>query len=226
MTQLRILVEGQTEEAFVKQSLRQHLLQYGVYVEPTLMITKRLPSGYQFRGGVGNWKQILGNLRLLTKGSSAWISTLLDFYGLPKDFPGLEEISKRADAHEKVAALEKRFAAELNHERFVPFFVLHEFEAWLFSAPEIVAEHFGHSVLTDKIRAVAQKAGSPELINHSETTHPKARLLKLVESCKEFYKPASDGPTLMKKIGIDNVRAVCPHFDGWLKQLEALGNGG
>ena len=225
MTRLHILVEGQTEEVFVKEVLKQHLSRRGVYVEPTLLWTKRQPQGGGFRGGVGNWNQILTNLRNLTKDSGAWVSTLLDFYGLPKDFPGLEETQKRVDVREKVDLLEKRFATELNHKRFIPFLVLHEFEAWLFSAPEIVADHFGCGKLINEMQAIVQDAGSPELINHSETKHPKARLQKLVESFKKSYKPASDGPTLMKNIGIEKVRAACPHFDDWLKQLEVLGSG-
>ena len=64
-----------------------------------------------------------------------------------------------------------------------------------------------------------QDAGAPERINHGATTHPKARLDNWVGG----YKETSDGPTLLKKIGIAAVRAVCPHFDGWLKRLEALG---
>ena len=74
---------------------------------------------------------------------------------------------------------------------------------------------------TDKLRTAVQDAGAPELINHGATTHPKARLHSLVGG----YKETSDGPTLLEKIGIAAVRAACPHFDGWLKRLEALGGG-
>jgi len=99
---------------------------------------------------------------------------------------------------------------------------LHEFEAWLFSAPETVEAHFGKEHLADRLQSVVQQAGAPELINHGADTHPKARLHSLVGG----YKETSDGPTLLEKIGIAAVRAACPHFDGWLKRLEALGGGG
>jgi hypothetical protein len=98
---------------------------------------------------------------------------------------------------------------------------LHEFEAWLFSAPDAVEAHFGRADLADKLRTALQDAGGPELINHGATTHPKARLHSLVGG----YKETSDGPTLLEKIGIVAVRAACPHFDGWLNRLEALGGG-
>jgi hypothetical protein len=191
-----------------------------VYVQPPIVLwTKRLPSGGGFRGGVSNWNQILRSLRPLTHDGDAWVSTLLDFYGLPEDFPGLQEAQGVGTAHEHVAALQARFAAELNHPRFIPFLALHEFEAWLFCSPEIVAEHFGNTNLVSEVRKAVREAGEPELINHGEHTHPKARL----QSMGCGYKETSDGSTLMGKIGIETIRAACPHFNGWLKQLEVLG---
>lgn len=73
--------------------------------------------------------------------------------------------------------------------------------------------------ISDRLRTAVQDAGAPELINHGATTHPKARLHDLVGG----YKETSDGPTLLEKIGIAAVRVSCPHFDGWLNRLEALG---
>jgi hypothetical protein len=220
MTRLLMLVEGQSEEIFVKHTLAPYLAQHGVYVQsPIVLWTKRLPSGGGFRGGVSNWNQIRRSLLPLTRDGDAWISTLLDFYGLPDDFPGLQEALGVGDPREQVAALQERFATELNHQRFIPFLALHEFEAWLFSAPDSVEAHFGKAHLADRLQTAVREAGAPELINHGSDTHPKARLHSLVGG----YKETSDGPTLLEKIGIAAVRAACPHFDGWLQRLEALG---
>jgi hypothetical protein len=222
MTRLLMLVEGQSEEIFVKHTLASHLAQHGVFVEsPIVLWTKRLPGGGGFRGGVSNWNQIRRNLLPLMRDGDAWVSTLLDFYGLPEDFPGLSEALGAGDPRTRVAELQERFATELNHQRFIPFLALHEFEAWLFSAPDTVEAHFGKTHLADRLQTVVQQAGAPELINHGPDTHPKARLHSLVGG----YKETSDGPTLLEKIGIAAVRAACPHFDGWLNRLEALGGG-
>lgn len=222
MTRLLMLVEGQSEEIFVKRTLTPHLAQHGVYVEsPIVLWTKRLPDGEGFRGGVSNWSQVRKNLVPLTRDGDAWVSTLLDFYGLPGDFPGLTEALSAGDPQVKVAALQDRFAAELNHPRFIPFLALHEFEAWLFSAPDAVEAHFGKGHLANRLRSAVQQAGAPELINHGADTHPKARLRSLVSA----YKETSDGPTLLEKIGIAAVRAACPHFGSWLDRLETLGEG-
>lgn len=221
MTRLLMLVEGQSEEIFVKQTLAPHLAEHGVFVEPILLWTKRHASGGGFRGGVSNWEQILKNLKPLTYDTDAWVTTLLDFYGLPDDFPGYQDLRGAGNARANVVALQERFATELNHPRFIPFFALHEFEAWLFCAPGVAAEHFGKAGVAEKLEAAVLHAGEPELINHGATTHPKARLLGLGVG----YKETSDGPTLIEKIGLATIREKCAHLSTWLTQLEALGQG-
>lgn len=222
MTRLLMLVEGQSEEIFVKQTLTPFLAERGVYVQPPIVLwTKRMPSGGGFRGGVSNWNQIRKNLQPLTYDTDAWVTTLLDFYGLPEDFPGYQDALGAGHPRDKVVGLQARFEAEIGHPRFIPFLALHEFEAWLFCSPEAVAEHFGSANLAGKVRKALQEAGEPELINHGEQTHPKARL----QGMGSGYKETSDGPTLMSKIGIPAIRGACPHFAGWLERLEMLGQG-
>ncbi|MBF0109848.1 MAG: DUF4276 family protein [Magnetococcales bacterium] len=220
MTRLLLLVEGQSEEIFVKQTLTPFLAERGVYVQsPIVLWTKRMLSGGGFRGGVSNWNQIRKNLQPLTRDTNAWVTTLLDVHGLPEDFPGYRNAFGSGHPRDKVIALQERFGIEVGHPRFIPFLALHEFEAWLFSSPKTVAEHFGATSLIDKVSKAVQEAGEPELINHGEQTHPKARLQGM--GCG--YKETSDGPTLMGKIGIPAIRKACPHFSGWLDRLESLG---
>jgi hypothetical protein len=73
---------------------------------------------------------------------------------------------------------------------------LHEFEAWLFSAPDTCRGAFRQGLISPTgCSTVVQQAGAPELINHGADTHPKARLHSLVGD----YKETSDGPTLLGK---------------------------
>lgn len=220
MTRLLVLVEGQSEEIFVKRTLTPHLQNYGVFVQaPKILWTKRLASGGGHRGGVSSWLQIKRDLMALSRDSNAWITTMLDFYGLPKDFPGLDSAKTATSPESRVEALQANFAAEIPNPRFVPFLVLHEFEAWVFSEPCTVEKHFSMSKLADRLAAVVDQKGGPEKINYGPATHPKARLRELILN----YKETSDGPTLLDKIGVDKIRALCPHFHCWLSTLEALG---
>jgi hypothetical protein len=219
MTRLLMLVEGQSEEVFVNRTLRPYLAERGVYVQPPIVLwTKRHPAGGGFRGGVSNWSQICRSLLPLLRDSDAWVTTLLDYYGLPDDVPGRAKADGPGDPRELVAGLQDDIAAALGHARLIPFLALHEFEAWVFSSPDVVAAHFDRAPLADRVRQAIAQAGEPELVNQGEATHPKARLKTLVPA----YKESSDGPTLLGKIGIPAIRAACPHFSRWLERLEAL----
>lgn len=224
-----MLVEGQSEEAFVKQTLAPWLAERGVFVQsPVVLWTKRLPAGGGFGGGVASWAQIRRNLLPLLADGDAWVSTLLDFYGLPDDVPGLAAHRGQGSPQAQVlavqiaiqAAIQTALAADIGQtQRFLPFLALHEFEAWLFAAPAVVSEHFGSGELAAQLAAVIPADGGPEAINHGSHSHPKARLRQAWPG----YKETSDGPTLLAKIGIPAVRAQCPHFAAWLDRLEALG---
>jgi len=147
------------------------------------------------------------------------VTTLIDFYGLPKDFLGIEELQDIANPQARVRVAQHRFAEEIKHERFLPFFALHELEAWVFSHPGTVEDHYANPFLSDRLQAVLQEVGAPEQINHGPRTHPKARLRDIVGS----YKETSNGPILLEKIGIDRIRMACAHFDDWVSKLEGLG---
>lgn len=45
MTRLLVLVEGQSEEAFVRDTLAPHLTDHSVYATPTVILTKALAQG-------------------------------------------------------------------------------------------------------------------------------------------------------------------------------------
>ena len=219
-----MLLEGQTEEAFVKATLAPHLEKHGVYAIPTVVWTNRWPSGGGQRGGVANWSQIHRDLRELTKDGNAWVTSMLDFYGLPKDFPGQNEIRDTNDAYKNVELLETRFAEALGNERerFIPFITLFEFEALVFSSPVAVASHFGSNKLEGALRSIVEEAKSPELINSGENTHPKMRLMRLLKEHNDAYDWAIDGPTILHKTGIQAIRNACPHFNAWITRLESL----
>ena len=216
-----MLVEGQSEETFVKTTLAPYLALHGVYVErPIVLWTKRVASGGGFRGGVSHWNQIRRDLLPLTRDGDAWVTTLIDFYGLPDDFPGRAEALALDGPRAQVERLHVEFGGAIGQPRFIPFLALHEFEAWIFCAAQAVADHFGDQKLIPRVQEVVQKAGEPEFINQGKETHPKARLRELVGE----YKEASDGPTLMGKIGIPAIKAACPHFAAWMDRLESLGS--
>lgn len=59
---------------------------------------------------------------------------------------------------------------------------------------------------------------SPEEINDGETTHPSARLARRFPA----YQKTLHGRLVTGRVGLNRLRHACPHFDGWVRQLEEL----
>lgn len=93
MTRLLVLAEGASEELFVNTVLSPHLQRFGVFPRATGVITRRLASGKKTTGG-NLWSNVRLSLRPLLADSDAWVTTLLDYYGLPEDFPGVTEAAR------------------------------------------------------------------------------------------------------------------------------------
>jgi len=67
--QIAILVEGQTEAAFVHEILAPYLQSFGAYVTPVIVKTARLADGTSFKGGGMVWKHYERDLRKLLAAS-------------------------------------------------------------------------------------------------------------------------------------------------------------
>lgn len=226
---VHILVEGDTEEKFVKEILAPHLWLFDLWVTATLASTKRVKErsqiergkpGRLFKGGVTRYSKLRFDiLQLMADPKAAAITTMIDFYGLPDDFPQPESLSPRSNCYDRVAAYEQALARDIGAERyrFIPFLTLHEFEAWLFSDIKAIASAFPGQPVSELETIIAQ-FDSPEEINEGRTTHPSARLITHLRG----YNKANHGPLIAKRIGLDTIRKQCPHFDQWLKRLETL----
>lgn len=220
MKKVLIYVEGQTEETFIRDVLRPHLNPKGVYPVPILARTRRTRSGDVFKGGVITYGRVRREvLRLLQDASAALVTTMMDYYGLPSDFPGRDRLPA-GDPYRRVAFLEEAFAQDIGHPRFLPFLTLHEFEALLFAQPDQLAALFPRVREKDLQRLIDEVSGlGPEEIDEGPDTHPAARILR----CFPEYRKALHGPLIASRIGLSTIRGKCPHFHEWVSRLESLG---
>lgn len=216
MKRLLILVEGPTEERFVKLVVSDHLLSRSVIVVPRILLTKRVDSGPNFKGGVTNWNQIKRDLRnLLGDTNAAGITTLIDYYGLPKDVPGMS--TRKGSPMASVAHVEKAIAGHFSDRRLRPFLMLHEFEAMLFTNIEKWEHRFDDAAAIARLKNDVDGL-KPEEINETSQTAPSKRILRRL---KDYEKPFH-GPDALKDIGLDAIRDACPHFAAWLTWAESL----
>ncbi len=214
-----IYVEGQTEERFVKQLLAPHLLRLGVFATPMIAKTKLTLVGPHFKGGITSYAKVKRDLlRLLGDTSAAAVTTMIDYFHLPEEFPG-KSSPPGGTCQERVAYLERELAQDVGHTRFVPYLQLHEFEALLFAGPQEIADAFPGEGHQEEVVAIRAQFESPEEIDDGETTAPAKRL----EALFPGYQKPFHGPLITARIGLERIRAECAHFRNWLAMLERLG---
>ncbi|MFZ6844956.1 DUF4276 family protein [Undibacterium sp. RuTC16W] len=216
MTRVYIIVEGQTEEAFVRELLSPHYARIGIYFTPIIISTS---PGY--KGGVVSYAKVKPQLlRLCKQDSEAYVTTMFDLYALPGDFPGksLVNYPSMGSGSQKTAFLEMQLAQDINLANFIPNLMIHEFEALLFVQPEKFGEWTDDATVVQTLSAVTQAYTTPEDINDSPQTAPSKRVLAAMST----YQKTVHGPLIACEIGLDAIRNACPHFHAWLKKLEAL----
>jgi hypothetical protein len=216
MTRVYLLVEGQTEEAFVRELLEPHYARLGLYLTPIIV---RTSPGY--KGGVVSYAKIKPQLqRLCRQDADTHVSTLFDLYALPTDFPGKQDAAYPANGngHQKASFLETRLAEDIELANFIPNLMVHEFEALLFVEPRKFAEWTDGYKTVIALGDQAQKYPTPEDINDSPESAPSKRIQKAMPS----YQKTFHGPLIACEIGLDAMRKACPHFNEWLVKLESL----
>ena len=232
MTRLLVEVEGETEENFVNYVLSVHLLAVGyTAVNARLLGNARSRKG---RGGIKNWDVVRKSILNHLKGDRGIIvTTMVDYYGLPESWPGHATASTgQKSVSERASVLEKALSDDISSalqsfdpRRFVPYVVMHEFEALLFSDPDKFAQSIGQHAqkvdlpyLSCKFRAIRSEFPTPENIDDSPETHPSKRISEFVP---RYQKPLM-GVDAAKEIGLDAIRNECPVFRRWLENLESL----
>ncbi|MCY4362858.1 MAG: DUF4276 family protein [Gammaproteobacteria bacterium] len=222
MTKIIIVCEGQTEEAFVNNILRQHFTHQDIFVQPRLIATSQ-----RAKGGALSRQRVLRFLRnTLLERRNTYVTTFFDLYALRSDFPGRSEAAIHSDPIERATAIEVKFQETVLEEakclpgRFLPHIQPYEFESLLFSDIGRFSEaESAWQPFISQLEAARQSAATPEHINDGFETHPSARLQSLL---RPRYNKVRHGVVVSGRIGLDRIRAECTHFDKWIARMEAL----
>ena len=100
-TRVNILVEGQTEESFVRTLLAPHLANFQVWLKPRIIQTSK---GH--KGGVTSYGKLKRQVQQwCQQDPNARVTTLFDVYGLPSDFPGVTDWNANQPAQKQVCLL-------------------------------------------------------------------------------------------------------------------------
>lgn len=219
MIRVHVICEGHTEEMFVKELLTTHMMSKGIHLIPA----KIGRPGH--KGGNVKYPRLLSDIKQrLLSDAQCFCTTLLDFYGLPTDFPGKANTSQSKTSQDKFQIVTDALSIQIEKDlgeparRFVPYIQMHEFEGILFSAPKLFAESINQPALVEEFIKIRQRFAAPEEINDSPQTAPSKRVEKLFNG---YDKPLH--PLLAaRKIGLETIRQECALFDDWVKRLELL----
>jgi Domain of unknown function (DUF4276) len=218
---LHLVVEGQTEETFVRDVLGPELGRHSIAADVHRIATGRRRDR-SFRGGFVKYDHLRNDLTLWMKQDQredAWFSTMVDLYRMPPDFPGWERSRTIPDPVERVSFLEKEFLSAMEHRRFVPYIQLHEFEALLFADPGKFLVSFPDAKReVAELESIRRGVPTPEHIDDGEDSAPSKRVCALIP---DYAKPAN-GPVIAAAIGLPKIRRECPHFGEWFERLLGL----
>ncbi len=225
MSRLLVHVEGQTEETFVNEVLGPHLYSLGYSIVSARLLGNARQRNK--RGGIRDWKsvrkEILNHLR---QDTGCLVTTMVDYYRLPDDWPGRTVSSALTQPSPKAATVEEALLGDINREmgadfdprRFVPYVMMHEFEAMLFTDCERFARSIGLPHFAAELQRIRDGFDSPEAIDDSPDTAPSKRIGALIG---QYTKPLM-GSLAARSIGLAAIRGECPHFQDWLGRLERL----
>ncbi len=214
-----VIVEGPTEQIFVNEVLAPYLGAKSVFMTPIIL------SKPGQKGGDVRFVRAKNDIaRHLKQRADAYVSLLVDYYGIGRDWPGLDAVPAGASPSDIAAAIctatQSAIDAELadyrSDVRFLPHIAVHEFEALLFSEPATLASAI--QVDRQRIDGIIQECGEPEAIDDSPNTAPSKR----IEQLYSRFKKTSNGIAIARAIGIDRMRLACPVFNGWLERMEVL----
>lgn len=226
MHRVLTVVEGFTERAVVEQTFAPYLGARGLSVHAKVI------GKPGHKGGVRNFEAVRKEiLALLRQERSSHVSTFFDYYGLPEDWPGVRA-AKGKKARDIAAIVEAAMRGEVQSKmdaagdpsRFAPYVQMHEMEALLFSDPKVMATVFERPDLEPRFIQILSECGECEEINDHEATAPSKRIERLFPAYRKGSGIRAHAPIIVRRIGVDQLRQACPHFNEWMTTLERIGS--
>ena len=211
MKRLIIIVEGQTEEEFVKEVLTPYFVENEIYsITPIKIATSKVA-----KGGFVNYAHLKNDAIKYLREPDTLVTMFVDFFRIPKSIPSYRDcLQRNATIDDKIDCLERAIADDINSPNFVPYIQKHEFEALLFSSNRGFEELFDrrHYSQTEEI---VKGYENPEEINTGAETSPSNRILNIIPN----YEKVVDGNMIAIEIGMDTILERCNRFNDWITNL-------
>jgi Domain of unknown function (DUF4276) len=218
-----VIVEGESEERFLRQVVTPYLSVRGVILKP-----QQMPTSQASKGGAINLDRLKNHAhKTLNKEKGCYLSTFFDLYALDASITSLSESPLSTDPLLRSTQIEQALAASLRThtscrlERLIPYIQPYELEGLFFSdAKALCNSNPNWSRHIAQIQAVRDKVESPEHINNGFDTKPSNRLATILQPA--YRKKSRNAPLIGEQIGLSKIMQECKHFNVWVKQLAVL----
>jgi hypothetical protein len=207
---LVFIVEGDTEIILVEKLIAPYLTQQGFsnVMHAQTIVTNRKQHK---KGGVSSYGKYRNEVERTLAQGNVLVTSLIDFFKLPTDFPGYTGDSTR------IAEIEAAVHADFGHDaNFIPYIQRHELEGLMFASIdgfELVIDDFRK---IDQIQNIMNQYPNPEDINNSPQTAPSKRLAQIYN-----YDKTADGEMIFEMVGIQPILNKCPRFAEWMEKIKA-----
>ncbi|TFF37472.1 DUF4276 family protein [Mucilaginibacter psychrotolerans] len=208
MKRLVFLVEGDTEVIFINQHVIPYLYKDGF---KNAMHAQKIITNRQLnkKGGNISYEYLKNDIgRILAQGNVI-ITTFLDFFRLPNNFPGY---SNNAN---DISIIENMILEEFG-DLIIPYIQKHEMEALMYSGMD------GFKIVVDdekklsRLQEIINKYENPEEINTSPQGAPSKRLIEIFK-----YDKVLEAEMILEALGIEVIIQKCPGLSAWLQKLKA-----
>ncbi|MBC6401896.1 MAG: DUF4276 family protein [Ekhidna sp.] len=208
MKRLVFIVEGHTEIILVHNLIMPYL--YGLGFTHSMNAQTIITNRKQHKkGGVANYEKFKREVTGTFAQGNVIITTLIDFFRLPVDFPGYTDDSLQINNIED--AIHADFG---RNPDFIPYIQRHELEALMFSYRS------GFDLVIDdnnklrQIDTILKKYSNPEDINNHPEKAPSKRLQRIFN-----YDKTGDGALIFDTIKINSMLEKCPRFAEWIQKI-------
>ncbi len=216
-----IIVEGYAELEFVKNLLVPHLQEKGANLVKPFPVTTNANLGK--KGGGSSYEHYKNDiLRTLAGKQDKIVTTFIDYFELPDDFPNSEKCNDLTNVNEKIECFENVMKEDIapNNQLFIPYIQKYEFEALLFSSNRGFEYCFTEKE-AKKTAKIIDSYPNPEEINDHPHNSPSNRL----KNIRPAYSKVLEGNTIALETGIETILQKCPRFRNWMENLvEAVQN--
>lgn len=212
MKRVIFIVEGDTEISFIQKCIMPYLYQKG-FTNPMnaqKIITNRKKNK---KGGNVAFEYLKNDIERVAATRNVLITTFLDFFRLPTDFPGYTTDSLKIEQIEE--AVRENISSIIDRANFLPYIQRHEIEALMYTNMDGFNYVVDKEESLNKLKEIINQYANPEDINNGSETAPSKRLMKIFP-----YQKTTDGEIILEALPIDDIRSKCPRFNEWLENLE------